>query len=193
MATAALVAVAAVEAVASAAPSPPASPTHAPTVEPTPVVSAADLEDLGARRLRFPVPAVSPAAVRDSFRDRRGSGPHEAMDVVAPHGAAVVAVDDGVVAKLFESVPGGRTMYLFDVELRFAYYYAHLDAYAPGLTEGQRVRKGDVIATVGTSGDAGDAGPHLHFAIFKLEPAPRWWRGTALNPYPFFVPPLGER
>lgn len=196
----ALVAVAAGPAGATRAPSAaPATSALAPTptpaattpvpVEPTPIVTAADLEDLCARGLRFPVPAVSPAAVRDSFAEQRGDRRHEAIDVVAPRGAAVVAVDDGVVAKLFESVPGGRTIYLFDVGLRFAYYYAHLDGYAPGLTEGGRVRKGDAIATVGTSGNAADATPHLHFAIFKLEPAPRWWRGTPLDPYPLLVLP----
>jgi murein DD-endopeptidase MepM/ murein hydrolase activator NlpD len=110
------------------------------------------------------------------------------LDVAAPRGAPVVAVDDGVVAKLFRSVPGGLTVYLFDDQRRYAYYYAHLDAYAADLAAGQRVRRGQVIGYVGSSGNAAVDAPHLHFAIFKLESEPRWWRGTPINPYPLLVP-----
>ena len=155
---------------------------------PTPVVTHADLAELRARALVFPVPEVSPAIVHDTFADRRGKGPHEALDIAAPHGAPVVAVDDGTVTKLFHSVPGGLTIYLFDGERRFAYYYAHLDRYAPGLAEGQCVQRGDVIGYVGSTGNAAADAPHLHFAIFKLEAKPRWWHGTALDPYPLLVP-----
>src|SRR6185436_7979553 len=130
----------------------------------------------------------SPATVPDTYADRRGRGPHEALDIAAPRGAPVVAVDDGTVVKLFRSVPGGLTIYLFDGARRFAYYYAHLDRYAPGLAEGQRVARGDVLGFVGTTGNAATDAPHLHFAIFKLEPEPRWWHGTALDPYPLLVP-----
>jgi murein DD-endopeptidase MepM/ murein hydrolase activator NlpD len=154
---------------------------------PTPVVTEADLAQLRARALVFPVPEISPASVRDTFADRRGRGPHEALDIAAPRGAPVVAVDDGTVIKLFRSVPGGLTIYLFDGERRFAYYYAHLDRYAPGLAEGQRVQRGDVIGSVGSTGNAATDAPHLHFAIFKLEPEPRWWHGTALDPHPLLV------
>ena len=155
---------------------------------PTPVVTDADLAELRARALAFPVPEISPASVRDTFTDRRGRGPHEALDIAAPRDAPVVAVDDGTVIKLFRSVPGGLTIYLFDGARRFAYYYAHLDRYAPGLAEGQHVQRGDVIGFVGTTGNAALDAPHLHFAIFKLEPEPRWWHGTALNPHPLLVP-----
>jgi peptidoglycan LD-endopeptidase LytH len=188
---AALVALATAASSASARPlasTPCATPAPTP-IAPTPVVTDADLERLRASALVFPVPAVSPAAVRDAFGDRRGGRVHEALDIAAPRGAAVVAVDDGIVAKLFESVPGGHTIYLFDDERRFAYYYAHLDAYAPELAEGRRVRRGDVIGTVGTSGNAAPDSPHLHFAIFKLELEPRWWRGTPINPHLVLVPP----
>jgi murein DD-endopeptidase MepM/ murein hydrolase activator NlpD len=168
---------------------PAATPTPKP--EPTPVVDDADLAELRARALAFPVPEISPATVRDTFADRRGGGdrPHEALDIAAPRGAPVVAVDDGTVVKLFRSVPGGLTIYLFDGARRFAYYYAHLDRYAPGLAEGQRVARGDVLGYVGTTGNAAPDAPHLHFAIFKLEAEPRWWHGTPLDPHPLLVPP----
>jgi murein DD-endopeptidase MepM/ murein hydrolase activator NlpD len=165
----------------------PCQATETPTIAPTPVVTEVDLQRLRERALLFPVPEISPAAARDTFAERRGGSAHEALDVAAPRGAPVVAVDDGVVAKLFRSVPGGLTVYLFDDQRRYAYYYAHLDAYAADLAAGQRVRRGQVIGYVGSSGNAAVDAPHLHFAIFKLESEPRWWRGTPINPYPLLV------
>lgn len=156
---------------------------------PTPVVTTADLEELRARALVFPVPAVDPGGVPDTFGDPRYGGAHQALDIAAPHGSPVLAVDDGVVAKLFESVPGGHTMYLFDRDRRFAYYYAHLDGYVADLHETDVVRRGDQIGYVGSSGNAASDSPHLHFAIFKLDTPPRWWHGTPINPHPLFVPP----
>ncbi len=169
---------------ASPVPSPESSP-----MAPGPVVTAADLDELRMRKLLFPVPSVDPVGVADTFGDQRRAGAHEALDIAAPRGAHVLAVDDGVVAKLFESVPGGHTVYLFDREQRFAYYYAHLEDYAADLREHDTVRRGDVIGFVGTSGNAAPDDPHLHFAIFKLESVPRWWRGTPINPHPFLVAP----
>lgn len=165
----------------------PCVPTRTPVAEPTPVVSDDDLQRLRERALLFPVPEVTPGTVRDTFHDRRGGGPHEALDIAAPRGALAVAVDDGTIEKLFRSVPGGLTVYVFDADRRYAYYYAHLDRYLPGLAEGQRVRRGDVLGYVGSTGNAAEDAPHLHFAIFKLEPGARWWRGTPLDPYPVLV------
>jgi murein DD-endopeptidase MepM/ murein hydrolase activator NlpD len=71
------------------------------------------------------------------------------------------------------------------------YYYAHLSAYAPGLTEGQQVKRGQVIARVGHTGDASAAGPHLHFAINQMAPGERWWNGTPINPYPLLAAKKG--
>jgi murein DD-endopeptidase MepM/ murein hydrolase activator NlpD len=102
-----------------------------------------------------------------------------------PRGTAVRAVVDGTIAKLFLSKPGGNTIYLFDTAQSFCYYYAHLDHYAPRLREGQQVKAGDIIAFVGSTGNASALAPHLHFAIFKLGSERRWWEGnTPINPYP---------
>lgn len=136
------------------------------------------------RPLRVPVAGIAARDLRDSFDDRRGAGRHEALDIPAPRGTPVLAVDDGRIAKLFRSVPGGLTIYQFDPEARFAYYYAHLDRYAEPLREGATVKAGDVIGYVGTTGNAPSDAPHLHFAIFRLGPERAWWRGTALNPFP---------
>ncbi len=75
------------------------------------------------------------------FEERRDGGGrgHEAVDILAPRNTPVRAVDDGTIAKLFNSKAGGITLYQFDPTGRFCYYYAHLERYADGVKEGQRV------------------------------------------------------
>ena len=139
-------------------------------------------------QLSMPVAGVDPRTLRDNFSERRsGTRAHEALDILAPRGTKVLAADDGVVRKLFTSVPGGLTVYEFDPEEQYCYYYAHLDGYAPDLHEGQRLRKGDLVGTVGTTGNAPKGTPHLHFAISRLDPDKRWWTGTPIDPYPLLV------
>src|SRR5690606_23377451 len=116
---------------------------------------------------------------------------HEALDIMATRGTPVLAAVDGHIEKLFDSVPGGLTIYQFDRAGRHAYYYAHLDRYAAGLEEGDAVQQGEVIGYVGSTGNANDEAPHLHFAIFVLGPEKRWWEGTAVNPYPLLTEPPG--
>jgi len=104
----------------------------------------------------------------DSGRARGGGKLHEAADILAPRGTPIVAVEDGVIQKLFLSKAGGLTVYEFDRQGIYCYYYAHLERYAGGLKEGMTVKRGDVIGFVGTTGNAPPQTPHLHFAIFKL-------------------------
>jgi murein DD-endopeptidase MepM/ murein hydrolase activator NlpD len=96
----------------------------------------------------------------------------------------VLAVADGHIEKLFDSDRGGLTIYQFEPSGRYCYYYAHLQRYAPGLEEGQQVKRGQVIGHVGATGNADPTAPHLHFAVFLLGPEREWWRGTPVNPYP---------
>jgi murein DD-endopeptidase MepM/ murein hydrolase activator NlpD len=140
--------------------------------------------------LLLPVQGIQPAQLHDTFNEARGGGtrPHEALDIMAPRGTPVLAAIDGTVEKLFNSVPGGLTIYEFDRERSRAYYYAHLDRYADGLAEGQALRRGDVIGYVGSTGTAAEDAPHLHFAIFVLGPEKHWWQGTAIDPYPLLAP-----
>ena len=74
------------------------------------------------------------------FSDTRGQGrSHEALDIMAPRGTPVRAVEDGTITKLFESPGGGGlTIYQFDPSESFCYYYAHLDRYAPGFARDRR-------------------------------------------------------
>lgn len=139
---------------------------------------------LAERRLFVPVQGVAPEELTDTYHASRGAGRHEAIDIVAPAGTPVVAVDDGTIAKLFTSRAGGLTVYQFDPQGRLAYYYAHLDAYAPGLRQGQAVQRGQTLGTVGSTGNADPRTPHLHFGVFALGPQKRWWEGAPVNPYP---------
>lgn len=135
--------------------------------------------------LLIPVAGVTADQLRDTFTEARGQGrSHDAIDIMAPTGTPILAVDDGVIVKLFDSKPGGLTIYQFNDAAELAYYYSHLDRYADGLTEGQSVERGDLIGHVGYSGNANPAAPHLHFAIFILGPEKLWWQGAAINPYP---------
>ena len=137
------------------------------------------------RDLAMPVDGVDRDDLRDTFAETRdGSRPHEALDIMAPRGTAVRAVRDGRIAKLFTSEAGGLTIYQYDPSNTYAYYYAHLDRYAPGLTEGLEVEKGDLLGYVGSTGNASPDAPHLHFAVFRLTEERKWWKGEALNPYP---------
>jgi murein DD-endopeptidase MepM/ murein hydrolase activator NlpD len=139
---------------------------------------------LAQRPLMVPVAGIPPASLSDHFELARGKRVHEAIDILAPAGTPVVAVDDGRIAKLFTSRAGGLTIYHYDPAGRLTYYYAHLQRYADGLREGMEVKRGDVIGYVGSTGNADTKVPHLHFAVFKLPDPPQWWKGDAVNPYP---------
>ena len=163
----------------------------AQAVESKAMVTSAEGEpielQLAERRLLIPVVGVSQQQLRDTFNEKRGGVAHEALDIPAPRGTQVVATDDGRVVKLFHSVPGGLTIYQADTTNEVIYYYAHLDAYADGLREGNVLKRGDVIGYVGSTGNASANAPHLHFAIMRLPPGKEWWKGTAINPLPFFT------
>ena len=147
-------------------------------------VAAAGAEPSPAGLL-IPVEGKSAAQLTDTFIDARSEGrAHDAIDIMAAAGTPVIAVADGYIEKLFDSVRGGLTVYQFEPSGRYAYYYAHLQRYADGVTEKQSIKRGQVIGYVGSTGNADPAAPHLHFAIFLLGPERKWWEGTAINPYP---------
>ena len=150
-------------------------------------VTDADLAALRSRGLGVPVQGVRAADVPDTFNERRGGGtrPHQALDILASRGTPVLAADDGRVIKLFTSKAGGLTIYVLAPDGRLMAYYAHLDRYRDGLTEGAAVRRGDVIGYVGSTGDADPNAPHLHFALAVVSDSHRWWAGTPIDPKPY--------
>lgn len=174
---------------ASARIAPPQQPATAPVQpkpDPGPASQPAQTGDalLAARRPIIPVEGIAPQALQDNYDQGRGTGKHQAIDIMAPRGTKVFAVDDGKLVKLFRSVPGGITAYQFDAQGQLAYYYAHLDRYADGLKEGMQLKRGDLVGYVGSSGNASLDGPHLHFAVFLLGSERQWWKGEPVNPYP---------
>jgi murein DD-endopeptidase MepM/ murein hydrolase activator NlpD len=170
-------------------PAPHTTPSHTPTPGPS---TAAPLPapvppppDLGQRELMVPVQGVPRTGLQDTFDDARSQGRvHNAIDIMSPRGTPVLATGAGRIVKLFTSNLGGLTIYQFDPTETYCYYYAHLDHYAPGLKEGDPVAKGQVIAFVGSTGDASPDAPHLHFEITRLHPDKHWWQGDPINPYP---------
>ncbi len=139
------------------------------------------------RNLLIPVEGVIASELTDTFTDARGEGTrlHEAIDIMAPAGTPVLAATDGTIERLFVSDAGGNTIYVRSSDRETIHYYAHLAAYAPGLREGQEVRRGERLGTVGSTGNAAPDAPHLHFAILRTTADAEWWEpATALNPYP---------
>jgi len=134
-----------------------------------------------------PIGGLALASLRDTFGEIHNGHAHEAIDIMEPRGTPVRAVVSGTIRKLFLSKPGGNTIYQFDETEAYCYYYAHLDGYAKGLREGMRVERGDVIGFVGSTGNADSGSPHLHFAIAELGSEKLWWKGNAVDPYPFLV------
>ena len=147
-------------------------------------VDAAEVTPSG---LLIPVANVRAADLTDTFGDPRGAEGergHGALDIMAPRGTPVVAAAGGTIEKIFESELGGHTLYVRSPDRRFVYYYAHLDGYAPGAKEGVYVTQGEALGTVGSSGDADPAGPHLHFEIKRMAPGEAWYEGTGIDAYP---------
>ncbi len=173
----------------STASSAPAAIGSAPVLPPHPPgsVSKGEAERLAPERTLdhpiIPVQGVKAAQLTDTFNSARGARKHEALDIMAPRNTPVIAAVEGNVVKLFHSKLGGVTVYQFDDSQQYCYYYAHLDRYAPGLTEGTLLRQGQVLGYVGSTGNASAEAPHLHFEVHKLGPEKKWWQGEPLNPF----------
>ncbi len=145
---------------------------------------------VGPTGLAIPVGGVKPEQLSDTYTQARAGGErvHDAIDIMAPHGTPVIAAAPGTVEKLFFSRGGGGiTAYIRSEDGRWIYYYAHLDEYAPGLNEGDKVRRGQRIGSVGSTGNANPNGPHLHFAVHRMDPGERWYHGSPVNPYPLLA------
>ena len=134
--------------------------------------------------LAMPIAGIDPFKLKDTFYEMHNGHRHEALDIMAPRGTPVLAVDRGSVAKLFTSKQGGLTVYEFNDTQQLCYYYAHLDHYASDLKEGQPLNRGQIIGYVGSTGNASPDAPHLHFAVSLVGPEHHWWQTTAIDPLP---------
>ena len=169
----------------------PTQPQHQSVTNfPTPLDTPSPLDSspgsfVGQMNLIIPVSGVRPQQLIDTFTDARSEERvHDAIDIPAPVGTPVLAAADGRVIKLFHSEKGGTTIYQLSKDEKVVFYYAHLQRYADGITEGKPVRQGEVLAYVGDTGNAGAGNYHLHFSISIVADPSRYWEGTNINPFP---------
>ena len=104
--------------------------------------------------------------------------PHTGVDYAAPTGTPVMTIGDGVVTSVKYEGAGGNTVRIRHNSV-YSTAYLHLSKYAKGLKAGQRVRQGEVIGYVGSTGRS--TGPHLDFRV--------WKNGTPINPLKMDSPP----
>ena len=104
--------------------------------------------------------------------------PHTGVDYAAPKGTPVMSIGDGVVTSMKYEGAGGNTVRIRHNSV-YTTAYLHLSKYGPGLKAGQRVRQGQVIGYVGSTGRS--TGPHLDFRV--------WKNGTPINPLKMESPP----
>lgn len=122
-------------------------------------------------------PVAGPVHFTDTFgAPRSGGRTHQGVDMMADRGTPLVAIESGTIGRLNNGGLGGITIWFYG-DSGDQYYYAHLDDWAPGLAQGQHVEVGDLVGYNGSTGNAPDAYPHLHFEIHP-------GGGAAINPYP---------
>lgn len=126
----------------------------------------------------FPVSGKGNPDIWSSFGDPRDGGrrTHKGIDIFARRGTPTLASVDGIVRRVRDRGLGGKQVWLYDESRQQSLYYAHLDSQL--VREGQRVRAGDTLGTVGNTGNARTTSPHLHFSIYR--------RGRgAIDPKPY--------
>lgn len=99
------------------------------------------------------------------------SGVHKGIDIFAKKGTEVLASVGGLVVYRGELKLGGNSLTILGPRWRL-HYFAHLDSLAAGIKIGNWVQKGEVIGTVGVSGNARGTPAHLHYAVMSMVPCP---------------------
>jgi len=148
--------------------------------------AAKAIVELRQKKLALPIKNFDISRVKGSFYETHGGVMHGAADMLAPRNTPVHAVEDGTIAKLFNSKRGGLTIYQADPSGKYIYYYAHLERYADSLHDGDKVKQGQVIGYVGTSGNAPPNTPHLHFSVGLGDALKKWWVTSSVDPYEIF-------
>jgi murein DD-endopeptidase MepM/ murein hydrolase activator NlpD len=135
-----------------------------------------------APALRFPVADARPRDLQSVFGDPRDAGrrEHEGVDIFAKRGTPVLSATNGIVTRVAETGRGGRVVWVWDPGRGLMLYYAHL--HEQNVTTGERVNAGDILGSVGNTGNARTTPPHLHFGVYE--------RGRgAIDPYWFIALP----
>jgi murein DD-endopeptidase MepM/ murein hydrolase activator NlpD len=114
-----------------------------------------------------PVSGADNRSIRSFYGDSRDGGKrsHEGVDIFAKKGTPIVAPTKGRISRVGTSRLGGKVVWMYDQTRGHSYYFAHLDSQY--VSSGQFVKQGDVIGTVGNTGNARYTPPHLHFGIYQ--------------------------
>jgi murein DD-endopeptidase MepM/ murein hydrolase activator NlpD len=130
--------------------------------------------------LNLPVQGAQRSDIQSYFLAPRNGGrrEHHGVDIFASHGTPVVAAADGVVSSVGTNNLGGNVVWVARPLRGEAHYYAHLDTQLAAA--GTRVSAGDVLGTVGTTGNARGGPPHLHFGIYSAR--------APVDPLPYIEP-----
>jgi murein DD-endopeptidase MepM/ murein hydrolase activator NlpD len=155
-----------------------------PLSMPTDIAAMNDTEYLKSRALLLPVAGVDASRLEDSFSAARdGERVHRAIDILAPRGTPVLAADDGRIIRMSTNTLGGISMYAVDTYARLVYYYAHMDHYNDAMSAGRTIVKGDTLGFVGTTGNAPENIPHLHFQVMRWPADGKYWNGEPIDPF----------
>lgn len=117
--------------------------------------------------LMNPVKGASNKSIGSFYGDSRDGGArkHEGIDIFAPKGTPVIAPTEGIVSRVGVSTLGGKTVWMNDMKRGHSYYFAHLDSQL--VKAGVHVKQGDVLGTVGNTGNARTTPSHLHFGVYQ--------------------------
>lgn len=141
------------------------------------VESSTDMLLAGSGPIACPV--QPPVNFIDSWGfPRSGGRTHKGQDMFAAEGQPLVAVDDAVVLEIRQGAGLGGNVVWLQTREGHAWYYAHLQDFAPGLTPGDRVARGQLVGFTGRTGNAATTDPHLH-----IQWRPDGRRGADTNPY----------
>ena len=125
--------------------------------------------------MQRPVPGATTSqyGLRRVFNDQ-ARNPHRGLDLRGGEGDPIHAADDGVVVLVSDHYYGGKTV-VVDHGLGVLTAYLHLSGF--NVDKGQRVRRGDVIGSVGSTGRV--TAPHLHLSLYVM--------GVSINPLPLLA------
>lgn len=124
-------------------------------------------------QLLMPVKSVRVSQIADTWgAERSGNRSHSGQDIFAKRGTPVYSATEGYVLRIGETNLGGKSVFIYGAGGR-RYYYAHLDDFAPDLKAGDQVSTETLLGYVGTTGNAKNTPPHLHFGVYG---------GGAINP-----------
>lgn len=133
-------------------------------------------------KILMPVRGIGVKQVADTYgAPRSGGRKHEGQDIFARKGTPIYSATSGYVWRMGYGELGGLYVYVMGPGGR-RYYYAHLDSFAKGLAEGDKVTPQTILGTVGNTGNARTTPPHLHFGVYEGP-----CRFRAINPLPLMA------